>query len=143
MSEGLFDPRAFIRSAEPERAPTVDQGAPPAWRRGMALLTEMRGPDGIAPERWAQIVNDASLFVMSRCAWQAVEAGWTISDVFALDYEDAAVVGLVPGLRGDRVVDVTPEYASIKTNRGHRWHYRRHTPADSPPVWTYRGRRSW
>ena len=134
---GSFDPNAFIRSA-PERP--IEVGMPPTWRAGMTALGDTRPPRDLAAARWAELIRDAKRLALSRAAELAIDSGWTLVDVFAFDPVDPGV-GLVAAIRGGRVINVTPDYAAITTPHGHRWHYRRHTPPDSPLIWTERGGR--
>lgn len=128
-----FDPDRFVGEI---RAPVAIGPAPlPSdWQHAITLLQDAARPSYASSARWAQVVQDAVIFANTR-AEEAVQAGWTLGNVFGFDPDQPdGFVGLVIDIRGASVLRVDPNVAWIPHERGCRFHYR-HMPDDSPLLW--------
>lgn len=141
-----FDPDAIAQKITRPPAQVLPMPAvnemPIEWRRGIEILNAMAVPRGATPERWAQIVQDATRF-----AWwgheRAISAGWTIGSLFGFELrEPSGFVSLVIAIRGGRVTDINERRARI-VDRPDRpgWvtFHHRQMPDRAPPLWAYKG----
>jgi hypothetical protein len=92
-------------------------GLPDKWQ---AILNELKGAtpvDGFGDARWPSLVADAEVF-LARWGESAHLLGWTALDLFGVHPAAPAVrfdvMGLLPLLRGDRVVALTKDQARMR-----------------------------
>lgn len=104
------------------------------WARALAAVETMPMPDEASPERWAQIVADATAFVTR---WHEHLSGWSITDAFGLDPDGGPEHrGFVLRIRGDDVLILDDGEAVIRRPHGERANFRPGSvPADTPPLW--------
>ncbi len=130
-ADRLPDPDAFA-----ERAAIIEEGAgvPREWAEGLATLDTKTGPDGVRPERWRRVVDDAGRF-LDQWAAKAHALGWTTGDVFGVDarkpearYDRAGLVWL---LDGRPIVAIGPDRAVMRTRTGATLTYYRRHPDDA------------
>lgn len=132
-------PIKYDRESYDERAAIIQaNGIPQEWAEGFALLCTMERPAAFAPERWGQLVDDGGTFLDS---WgrQAAGLGWKAADVFGVN-PDAPEwrydgMGLVPCLRGRRVVAITKDTARIDCGDGASLTFYRNTRVGSVALW--------
>ncbi len=125
-----FDERAGIIQAN---------GVPKEWAEGFALLCTMERPAAFTPERWRQLVDDGGYFLD---AWgrQAAALGWKAEDVFGV-CPDAPEwrydgMGLVPCLKGRRIVAVTKDTARLDCGDGaYLTFYRKNQSSETAALW--------
>ena len=149
--ESAFEPVPPAKLAKPanaetapdgfeERAAIIEDGAdvPRAWAEGYAKLCTMPRPTDFTVERWQRLVDDAGRF-LDDWGRQAAGLGWHAVDVFGVSPHapDARLdqAGLVALIRGERVVAITAETATIRTSRGQPQTYRRKPMAEAVVVW--------
>lgn len=102
---------------------------PSDWRAGFAAFCVMPPPDHFLAHRWEQAVHDGFAFLS---AWgpEAYRLGWTATDLFggsaSSPWSRVGMLGLVPLLNGDTVVDLSEKAAIIESKSGSRLAYRRH-----------------
>jgi hypothetical protein len=92
-----------------------DHHQPRNVAEAVASLTVMPPPDGMAPERWRQLVEDAGRFASTRWA-EAQAKGWSVLEIFGCSPGFARRLdrdGLVMLLYGRPVGSITPEYIEI------------------------------
>jgi hypothetical protein len=94
--------------------------APSAFADAFAAL-ERRCPDAIPVDRWQWAVEDGRGF-LGQWAEQAEALGWSVDDVLGLHPTAPATrydaMGLVWCLRGSKVVALTANTATIRTESG-------------------------
>ena len=115
------------------------------WYEGVLALRGIRVPadyGGHHLPAWREMIEDADDFVRK---WEdrALALGWTTLDIFGADclkpFARIDHAGLVPILRGRKLVDLTPDFAKIWLGRDHfNRFYRRPTSAEQVPVWELR-----
>jgi hypothetical protein len=123
-----------ITSTVAQEEPVVAErgGAIPAeWARHIALLKSNEPRLGMSPLHWSQFVRDARRFLAEWGA-EAARLGWSAEDVFGMHplapearYD---VMGLVPLIRGNEVVSISEQRATIRTPGGGHMTYYRHRP---------------
>ncbi len=120
-----------------ERAAMVEYGAgaPRQWADGYArLCTLPRHPD-YTETRWQGLIDDAGLF-LDQWAAKVDGLGWKTQEVFGVHHAKPStridLQGLVPCIRGRKVVAVTADSATIETITGARQRIFRRTDAQSP-----------
>lgn len=124
-----------------ERAAIVAaNGVPEDWAQGFARLCTMPRPKQYDEKRWEQIINDAGVF-LDKWGKQAQGLGWSSIDAFGVHHNrptDALhCLGLVPLLKGGRVILLYPDKAELTTAGGaHQTFFKRGKP-QSPtlPIW--------
>jgi len=117
-----------------ERA-AMNEEAPRDWANGYArLCTLPRHPD-YTETRWQGLIDDAGLF-LDQWATQVDRLGWKTQEVFGVHHAKPStridLQGLVPCIRGRKVVAVTADSATIETITGARQRIFRRTDAQSP-----------
>ena len=117
-----------------ERA-AMNEEAPRAWAEGYArLCTLPRHPD-YTETRWQGLVDDAGLF-LDKWATQVDGLGWKTQEVFGVHHAKPStridLQGLVPCIRGRKVVAVSADSATIETLTGARQRIFRRTDTNSP-----------
>lgn len=135
--------RQFGRVATPEKRDVAhDESTPKAWREGYALLCSKPCPDDYRPVEWRQLINDTTAF-MATWASQCSKLGWTLNDVFGVNPRSPVTrhdcAGLLPLLKGCKIVALTAEAATLETATGARQrYYRRLHETSEPikPIWT-------
>ncbi len=120
-----------------ERAAMVEYeaGVPRDWADGFArLCTLPRHPD-YTETRWQGLIDDAGLF-LDQWAAKVDGLGWSTQEVFGVHHAKPStridLQGLVPCIRGRKVVAVTANSATIETITGARQRIFRRTDAQSP-----------
>lgn len=98
-----------------------EAGFPREWEDGFATLCTMPRPDAYLQTEWQQLIDDAGYF-LDQWASQCSKLGWSLADVFGVALGAPQTrhdcKGLVPMLRGMRVMAVTSDYAVIQTRTG-------------------------
>jgi hypothetical protein len=91
----------------------------------------------MSPLHWAQFVRDARRFLAEWGA-EAARLGWSAEDVFGVHplatetrYD---VMGIVPLIRGNEVVAISEQRATIRTPGGGRMTYYRNRPSSGGAV---------
>ena len=120
-----------------ERAAMVEYGAgvPRAWADGFArLCTLPRHPD-YTETRWQGLIDDAGLF-LDQWAAKVDGLGWKTQEVFGVHHAKPStridLQGLVPCIRGRKVIAVSADSATIETITGARQRIFRRTDTRSP-----------
>jgi hypothetical protein len=114
-----------------ERAAIVehDGGAARTWAEGFARLDPEQPPGDVSPHRWQCFVDDVGLFLDGGFAEQATALGWSPHDLFGCDRDRPLAridrAGLLWLLKGDKLVALTADTATIETRTGARLTYRR------------------
>jgi hypothetical protein len=117
--------------SEAERAAIVEHEGkiPRAWAEGFAQLDPARPPGDVPPHRWQRFVDDVGLFLDGGFAEQAAALGWGPHDLFGCDrdrpFARIDLAGLLWLLKGDKLVALTADTATIETRAGPRLTYRR------------------
>ena len=117
-----------------ERA-AMNEEAPRDWANGYArLCTLPRHPD-YTETRWQGLIDDAGLF-LDQWATQVDRLGWKTQEVFGVHHAKPStridLQGLVPCIRGRKVVAVTADSATIETITGARQRIFRRADTNSP-----------
>ena len=120
-----------------ERAAMVEYGAgvPRAWAEGYArLCTLPRHPD-YTEQRWQGLIDDAGLF-LDQWAAKVDGLGWKTQEVFGVHHAKPStridLQGLVPCIRGRKVIAVSADSATIETITGARQRIFRRADTNSP-----------
>ncbi len=137
--EPVTDPelKPFDTGDYEERAAMVEYGAgaPRAWAEGYARLCTLPRPPDYTETRWQGLIDDAGLF-LDQWATQVDRLGWKTQEVFGVHHAKPStridLQGLVPCIRGRKVVAVTANSATIETITGARQRIFRRTDAQSP-----------
>jgi hypothetical protein len=115
-----------------ERAAIVehDGGATrTSWAEDFARLDPERPPAEVPPHRWQRFVDDVGLFLDGGFAEQAAALGWGPHDLFGCDGDRPLAridrAGLLWLLKGDKLVALTADTATIEARTGTRLTYRR------------------
>jgi len=125
--------------------PRAYDALPADWAAGLRTLNAMERPRWIAVARWHEVVLDAHRF-----AWmwidEAIEQGWSTSDLIGFDPAERAVPSLVRDIVGGTVLrlftdDRGRRVASIAVGNRTVCHYAGRLP-DAPPLWDYTGGRT-
>jgi hypothetical protein len=113
------------------------------WHCGLDALDASRLPSGFPAPWWRSLIWDAELFLTT---WdsQAADLGWTTLDLFGVHPKAPAAryscMGLLPLLRGGRVVALTASTALIEQQSGARLTYTRRPPEpECVPLWELPG----
>jgi hypothetical protein len=147
VSFGSSPPACFsqIDPAEfSERAAIIEaNGVPREWAEGLAVLDTMQRPVGYSPSRWAQVVNDAAMF-LDRWGRQAAALGWRALDVFGVNPDAPETrydcAGLVPLLQGRSIIAITADTARIDCGSGaFMTFYRETMAAGAVALWNMEG----
>ena len=123
-----------------ERAAIVeyDANVPREWAEGYARLLCLRPPEGIAPERWQQVVSDGGYFI-DRWAEQASILGWSTQEVFGVSptapEHRLDRRGLVLALEGREITLLTEEAATINPGPGRPLRIGRRIDEGAVPLW--------
>jgi hypothetical protein len=92
-------------------------GLPDEWQAILDELKVATPVDGFGDARWPSLVDDAEVF-LARWGEAAHLLGWTALDLFGVHPVAPAarfdVMGLLPLLRGDRVVALTKDQARMR-----------------------------
>jgi hypothetical protein len=112
---------------------------PAEWAKQIALLKSNEPKLGMSPLHWAQFVRDARRFLAEWGA-EAARLGWSAEDIFGVHplapearYD---VMGIVPLIRGNEVVAISEQRATIRTPGGGHMTYYRHRPnSGAVAVW--------
>lgn len=103
-------------------------GAPKEWLQGLERLKTMARPAAVSPNRWHQLVEDATAF-MDTWAVQAGKLGWGTGETWGVHptrpVERFDGAGLVWMLLGREIVLLDAERAAIRTPSGKRLSYHR------------------
>jgi hypothetical protein len=104
---------------------------PAEWARHIALLKSNEPRLGMSPLHWSQFVRDARRF-LDEWGAEAARLGWSAEDIFGVHplapearYD---VMGIVPLIRGNEVVAISEQRATIRTPGGGRMTYYRYRP---------------
>ena len=112
--------------------------APSQWVRGLATLEPECPAPNFSREEWQQLIEDGKAFLAE---WDSAAAklGWSDFDLFGVHpvaptarYD---VMGLIPLMRGSRVVAVDEQSATIRSRRGSLLTYLRRPSAGAVLVW--------
>lgn len=103
------------------------------WHGQLAALDPYRAPDGWAPARWRQLVEDARWFI-DKYGDQAARDRWDTSNVFGLWPGKPGWGGLVDRLSGSRSLVLTADRAHWRA-RGEVDRYNRASYPDLRPFW--------
>ncbi len=99
----------------------VPPGVPEAWVQGVADLLAMPRPTAWPTDRWAALREDSFAFVRDHGA-EAAALGWDVMDIFGVDPRAPLArfdaMGLVPLLRGRRIVELHHDRAVIESRVG-------------------------
>ena len=129
-----------------ERAALVEYGAgvPREWAEGFSRLDCTKPPSGFPLPQWRQIINDGGLF-LDQWAHQAAALGWTALDVFGVNPANPAVrydgMGLVPLIRGYRIIAISADRTRIETPSGNVQTYRLCPRPDAVALWQLRDKK--
>lgn len=131
-----FDPDRFV-SSEPETAKVVPlHKMPAAWEHGLSILADRGVPQGAAPDRWAQIVEDAGQ-IASRYLLPVVAAGWSMENLFGFDPDEpSGELSLAVVMRGRLLVHIDKDEAWLKSPGGAEFH-RPRMRAGAPFLWNF------
>jgi hypothetical protein len=116
---------------EEERAAMAehDGGAPRRWAEGFAGLNPARPPADVPTSRWVQFIEDCGRFLDDGWAIRAEVLGWGPLDLFGCDRERPLArpdhAGLLWLVKGGKLVELTPNMATLETLTGCRQTYRR------------------
>jgi hypothetical protein len=133
----------------PHRTPIASQPSaarfsndfPEVWRDGLACLQKMACPAVVRPDRWQQLVGDASRF-LGQSGHDAAAAGWDTASLFGVHPEKPAerfdCSGLIWLLRGNDVVAICPKTARIRTRSGAAQSYQRPSRPTGVLLWELR-----
>jgi hypothetical protein len=122
---------AALQIEREERAAIVehDGGAARTWAEGFARLDPDQPLCDVPPHRWQRFVDDVGLFLDSGFAEQAAALGWGPHDLFGCDSDRPLArvdrAGLLWLLKGDKLVALTADTATIEARAGARLTYRR------------------
>jgi hypothetical protein len=101
----------------------------------------MPRPDAYSREDWATLIDDCGKF-LDQWARQCSMLGWTMADLFQVHMSAPQIrhdlKGLIPLLRGNRIIDITRDTATLETSTGARQTFTRKSPSpDGPkgPIW--------
>ena len=111
----------------PASIPKMDAGGPAdpiAWQVALAGLDAATAPQGFAPDRWRQLVEDAR-WLADRHGGSAAALGWTASDLFGLDDTMDGWGGLADRLAGARRATFTDAVARWRSDQADGWLWRR------------------
>ena len=131
-SEGEIEPGSGMPASK-----IVAENVPLEWSVGVERLLALPRPDGVLPERWQTLLDDAVGFVET---WgvQAAKLGWETADVFGVNRTKPFVrldaAGLVRLLDGRPVVALTETEAVIQCRRDSRLTFRRKAPGVVPAI---------
>ena len=123
-----------------ERAALVEYGAgvPREWAEGFARLDCTHPPADFPLHRWRQIIDDGGLF-LDQWANKAAALGWTVVDVFGLNPANPSVrydgMGLVPLIKGQRIIAISADSARLRMRTGHIQTYARRPSPSSTVLW--------
>jgi hypothetical protein len=143
--EGEHDDKDVTASAALDAAPgpaaagETGRGVPAKWTKRIALLKSGEPRLGMSPLNWSQFVRDARRFLAEWGA-EAARLGWSAEDVFGVHplapearYD---VMGIVPLIRGNEVVAISEQRATIRTpGGGLMTYYRGRSNNGSVSVW--------
>jgi hypothetical protein len=106
-------------------------GVPAEWTKRIALLKSGEPRLGMSPLHWSQFVRDARRFLAEWGA-EAARLGWSAEDLFGVHplapearYD---VMGIVPLIRGNEVVAISEQRATIRVSGGGLLTYYRYRP---------------
>jgi hypothetical protein len=115
---------------EAKRAAIVehDGKVPREWAEGFARLDPDRPPADVPPRHWQRFIDDVGLFLGSPFCAVAAALGWGPYDLFGCDrdrpFGRIGQCGLIWLLKGDRLVALSANTATVETCTGGRqtWH---------------------
>jgi hypothetical protein len=130
---------ALDPATDPAAAGEAAPGVPTEWARHIALLKSNEPKLGMSPLHWSQFVRDARRFLAEWGA-EAARLGWSAEDVFGvhplLPEARYDVMGIVPLIRGNEVVAINDQRATIRTpGGGHMTYYRYRPNSGAIAVW--------
>jgi len=117
--------------AEDERAAIVEHDGkiPRTWAEGFARLDPDRPPGDVPLQRWQRFIDDVGLFLDSPFCAVAVALGWGPLDLVGCDgarpFARIDKSGLLWLLRGDRLIAMTENTATVEAPTGARQTWRR------------------
>jgi len=134
---------AVLAAAEPANEKALETlaapsttGLPQEIAGGVRAILSADGAQGIPPQRWPWVQRDAARLVDGGWARQALTLGWTAADLFGCDRRapwyrlDRCGLLLLTG--GHEIVELTAEYAVLRTSTGSIMRFRRRPPARLP-----------
>lgn len=120
---------------EEERAAIVehDGNIPRTWAEGFARLHPDRPPGDVPSKRWLTFIDDIGRFLDSPFCAGAAALGWGPHDLFGCDRDRPFAridqAGLLWLLKGDKLIALTENTATIARRTGARQTYRRQPSA--------------
>jgi hypothetical protein len=112
---------------------------PGQWADGFAALAVGPPLDGYTPKEWHQLIEDAEHF-LDDWAQEAARQGWSVLDAFGVHVRAPAArydgMGLVPLIRGGKIVALTGDHATIRMPSGSELTVLRRPLQDAVPIWT-------
>lgn len=121
--------RSLSEGVRSTHGSAVLSGIPPEWSESCRRFLTKSAPKGFPAHRWEAAQRDAERF-LSVWGSEATRLAWTDIDVFgassAAPWARVGMLGLVPLLNGDAVVELSADAAIIETASGSHLRYRRH-----------------
>src|SRR5262249_10505705 len=127
-----------VRESAPNWSEAAEEGAaivendgaiPRAWAEGFARLDPDRPPRDVPAKRWHQFVDDVEHFLDGNFGAVAAALGWGPFDLCGCDRDRPIAridrAGLLWLLNGNRLMALTENATTIKTQAGVRQTYRR------------------
>jgi hypothetical protein len=113
-------------------------GLPRKAADGVHAILSADGGQGIPPHRWPRVQRDAVRLLEGGWAQEALNFGWTATDLFGCDqrapWHRLDRAGLVLLIGGHEIVELTEEVAALRTSTGSVLRYRRRPPPTPPSV---------
>ena len=120
---GNFGPESEQKSFPAKKWETQPEGVSQEWLDGIARLRDMAPPSRFPAQRWQLLKSDAARFI-EEWGEEAAWLGWTKWELFGCHATRPAdrldMMGLVPLLKADRLVELTGQAAVIQTRSGAR-----------------------
>jgi hypothetical protein len=116
-----------------------DGDVPRDWAEGFARLNPNHSPADVPPRRWLAFINDCGRFLDGGFAARAAALGWGPYDLFGCDRDRAFAridqAGLLWLLKGDRLIAMSENTATVETRTGMRqtWHRKPNEPGRALP----------
>jgi hypothetical protein len=107
-------------------------GLPRKAADGVHAILSADGGQGIPPHRWPRVQRDAVRLLEGGWAQEALNFGWTATDLFGCDqrapWHRLDRAGLVLLIGGHEIVELTEEVAALRTSTGSVLRYPRRPP---------------
>jgi hypothetical protein len=122
-SAGSLGFSRFSGFSSPSGLRPIDTVVPESWHQGVAHLLGRQPPDFYPVRAWRHLQDDAPTF-LERWAVQAIRLGWQDWQIWGVHrrapWRRLDAMGLVPMLRGKRILALVDDGAVIELRTGRR-----------------------